>query len=456
MTKLPAVDRRITLSLSELQIEGNSDGPLFIKWFPREVGCWRDVLQLTDNRRIKYDIIIATTAIGNQKKSVKTRRKLPKASPPLSNSSNFPVSILSRQSRQNNALLKVPTANQSLLSNPAAQPRRCVPKYKNESNKENICENRNGTKTNALRKGDNKINETRLFEHDKSENDLIEQSINMWSDGSVLPQAFLSSNAPQDIRRATYVKEKIICNSILYEHTENIVDDATCVTDKAQIEFSMLLDKLTFTSADVISSSPQSTRRESIDSINSQSIDKHRTFNISRDQFFDTFTVSDLKIPVNAPSALQSTDLHNSSLNGPKKGDGCFLTTDMKDLRALSPIQLDHNDISRDPIEYLKSSAMSMNRSVQTSDCEYFSFEIIPENVKAVKEAGDMYIEISPPKKHLLPKSMFLSKFIHPSTSKIMKHKILPEEKGMKKLHLNDSSKITSTNTSLFFLSYDF
>lgn len=98
--------------------------------------------------------------------------------------------------------------------------------------------------------------------------------------------------------------------------------------------------------------------------------------------------------------------MHNSSLIEPMKGDGCFLISDMKDLRASSPIQSQHNNISKNPSEYSRQSITNINRSVQISDCEYFSFETIPENVKVAKETGDMYIEISPPKKHLLSKCL--------------------------------------------------
>ncbi|EZA59316.1 Protein abnormal spindle [Ooceraea biroi] len=444
VTKVPAIERQITLSLSELEIQGNSNGTMHIRWSPREAGCWRDVLQLTDNRRIKYDIVIATTAKDNKKKNVKTRKKPPKASLSLSSSSNFSVSIINKPYQQSNTSLKVPTINQSLVSNLGAQTRKCIPSFKNESNKENIYGGKNGTKTHMLQIGDNKIiNETHHYGHDKSENSLFEQSINVWSDGSVLPQALLPSNVPQDIRRATYVKERKPCNNVLYEHSEQIkeqTENTVYTADKAQTEFSMLLDKLTFTSVDVISSSLQSTRRESIDSTISQSIDKHRTFNISRDQFFDTFAVSDTRIPVNAPSALQSTDVCDSSLIESKKEDGCSLISDMNNFRASSPINSQHNDLLKDPTEYFKRSTTNINRSVQTSDYEYFSFEIIPENVEATKETGDMYIEISPPKKPLSYKSMFSSKLVkNTRTGKITKNK--SEERNMKKLHLNDSRK---------------
>ena len=50
-------------------------------WEPRESGSWRDILQLSDNRRIKYDIPLTLTSIdthkgGNGKEGGKTKRKI--------------------------------------------------------------------------------------------------------------------------------------------------------------------------------------------------------------------------------------------------------------------------------------------------------------------------------------------------------------------------------------------
>jgi len=444
---MPVAERQIMLSLSELEIPGNDSSIICIKWSPKEAGCWRDVLQFTDNRRIKYDIIIATIAKANKKKNIKTRKPT-KVSPPLSNSSNFSMSMVNKQQMS----LKSRTTNQSFISNLDIQIKQSIPNYKNISNKENIYEEKNKTKIymqKQLQKEDNRINETHHYQGDKSNiNNNLFESINMWSDGSVLPQVPLSSNVPQEIRRATYIKEKRPCNNDLQKCNKEVAEDTACITEKAQVEFSMLLDKFTFTSTNLISSSPQFTKRESIDSMSSQSVDKHRTFNIS-DQFFDTFPISDTKIPINTSSELQLTSLHNSSLIELKKENGCSLITDMKDLRASSPIQ--HDDILKDSTEYLKYSTMNINHSTQTNDCEYFSFEVIPENIGRTKETGDMYIEISPPKKHLSSKSMFSSKFVkNMRIGKITKNKTLCEEKNMKKLHLNDISECTSKKNYIF------
>jgi len=348
--------RRITLNLSELEIQGNSNGTIHIKWSPKEAGCWRDILQLTDNRRIKYDIIIMTTAKVDNR-SNKIRKKL-KPAIPLSNSSNLSTSMANKQFHQNN-MLKVPTIDQSLGNNFDTQVKQCKSKCENDLNKENILNKNNETKTYASQ-AKNRINRMYHNRHEKFENILCEQNINgVWSDGSVLPQVLLSSNVPQDIRRTTYIKEKRPCSSILYEHNEEIDENKESDKDKAQSDFSILLNKFTFTSTDVIASSPEPARRESTESTTSQIIDKHRTFNISHGQFFETSAIYDTKAPVNAASVLQPC-LHNLS---PIKSDGCSLITDIKDLISSSPIQFQHR-IPKEPNEYTKHFTVDINPNI--------------------------------------------------------------------------------------------
>jgi len=422
--------RRIILNLSELEIQGNSNGTIHIKWSPKEAGCWRDILQLTDNRRIKYDIIIMT--IAKVDKSNKVRRKL---KPAISNSSNISTSMANKQF-QNNPL-KVSTIDQSLGNNFGTQIKQCKSKCENDLNKENIL-NKNETKTYASQ-AKNRINGMCHNGHEKLENVLCEQNINVWSDSSVLPQVLLPSNVPQDIRRTTYIKERKPCSSILYEEVnENMESDK----DKAQSDFSILLNKFTFTSTDVIASSPEPARRESTESTTSQITDKHRTFNISHGQFFETSAIYDTKAPVNAASVLQPC-LHNLS---PIKSDGCSLITDIKDLISSSPIQFQHH-IPKEPNEYTKHFTVDINPNIQTSNYEYFTFEVIPKNVTA-KKTEDMYIEISPPKNFRSKMvSMSVSKLNSARAGRITKNNALYEDGNRKKLQLT----VSATSELCFF-----
>ncbi|XP_024873817.1 protein abnormal spindle-like, partial [Temnothorax curvispinosus] len=455
VTKLPSTERQIGVSVSELEIQGNGNGTIYIKWSPKEAGCWRDVLQLTDSRQIKYDIIIATTA-KDDKKGNKARRRL-KPSLLLSNSSSLSTSTVNKQFHRNNTLststvnkqfhrnntLKVPTMSQSLVDNLGAQVKRCESKYENNLDKENILNRNNEVKTCTSLAKDDGIDGTYRNGHDKLENILCEQNTNVWIDGSVLQQVLVPSNGPQDIRRATYIKEDGPCG-VLYEHNEEVDGNKECDKDKARSDFSILLNKFTFTSADVISSSPEPVRRESTDSPSLQTVDKHRTFNISRSQFFETSAIYDTKTPADEAPALQPAGLHNLS---PIKPDGCTLVNDIKNLISSSPIQFQRRIISKDPNECAKHFTVDINPSSQTTNCEYFSFEVIPKNVEAAKKMGDVYIEISPPKKHFHSKmvSMSISKLSSAKTGRVTKNNTSCDAGNKKKLQLSVSAAKRNT-----------
>ncbi|XP_015610094.1 abnormal spindle-like microcephaly-associated protein homolog isoform X2 [Cephus cinctus] len=73
VTKQPSVERRILLDCLELHIKAENSVPLIISWTPNVVGSWRDIIQLTDNRRIKYDVAIITTCVDSRKLKVTNR-----------------------------------------------------------------------------------------------------------------------------------------------------------------------------------------------------------------------------------------------------------------------------------------------------------------------------------------------------------------------------------------------
>jgi len=406
LTKLPCAERQITLSVSELEIQGYNFGTIYIKWFPKEAGCWRDVVQLTDNRRVKYDIVISTTA-KSDKKTIKTMRK------PLLPKSNFSTSVAQKPFQQN----KISNASTAkilpLVNNFDTQVKQHKSKYKNNLNKENVFKIE--TRTDILREKDkcNKINEN----HERNKLDLSDQSMNVsWKDGNVLPQILLPLNEPQDIRRATYIKEKS-CNNIIRKHDERVTENTASMRNNAQSDFSIMLNKFTLTSTDALLSSPQVIK----ESINLQSSDKHRTFDI----------VDFIEVPATSPAGS-----HNLSLN---KFEMSFVT-DVNNLIASSPIgKLQHCDTSKEPDEYSKHFTIDVNRNTQKSECEYFSFEVIPENIEGAKKAGDVYIEISPPKKHSHSKSLFMSSKSSARTGKITKNKALCDMKSVRKLNVATS-----------------
>ncbi|XP_020277492.1 protein abnormal spindle isoform X2 [Pseudomyrmex gracilis] len=441
VTKAPAPERHITLTSSELDIEGNDIGVIYIKWTPREAGCWRDVLQLTDNKRVKYNIHIATTA-KSFKKSNKPQKK---AAKPLSSGfSNHAASISNKRVQQNNEI-QIPVLNQPrLITHFEAKQSRS--KYEIGSNKENICSANGETKLGALQGRNDGVNRHSV----KMENVLYEQNANVWNDGSILPQVLLPSNELQDSRRVTYVKERRHYGGVLYEHNEEeeeeeeeekkeVPKDTT--SDKPQSDFSMLLDKFTLASVnEARPSSPRSSKQESMEESSSQSGDKHRTFNISPGK---SFVVSALSPSCNKTIAKtthnnvlsQSVGVYNLS---PIKFDGCSLANGPTDIISSSPITHFACDGSRDFREQSRRFAIdTIDRGVQTTPKDYFVFEIIPEK----RKSGDMYIEISPPKKsHLLSKTVSASVTKLSNPGRVFKNKpVYDGRRKHKELRLNST-----------------
>ncbi|XP_012254838.2 protein abnormal spindle [Athalia rosae] len=75
VTKKPPPERAVVLSLSKWKIHPQQDEELLISWTARELGTSRDIIQLTDSRRIKYDIALTTTTITGKKHGAKNNVK---------------------------------------------------------------------------------------------------------------------------------------------------------------------------------------------------------------------------------------------------------------------------------------------------------------------------------------------------------------------------------------------
>lgn len=368
--------------------------------------------------------MIATIA-KNDKKISKTGRK------PLLPKSNFPVPVAKKSFQQTNTLSETSTAKvQPLVNNLNTQVKQYKSKCVSDLNKENVFNKNSQTKIDILQKEDkehNKINGN--LECNKL--DLFDHSMNVsWKDGSILPQTFLPLNKPQDIRRATYIKDKS-CNNILHKY--NTAENAENVENTAQSDISIMLNKFTLTSTDALASSPQ-VKIELTQPINLQNSDKHRTF----------YIIDTQEVP-----AIQPAGSHTLS---PNKFEMSFVN-DMNNLIASSPIgKLQYSNTPKEPLnqnEHMKHFAV--NHSTQKSECEYFSFEVNPENVEEAKKAGELYIEISPPKKHSHSR---LTSISTPSAKmgRVTKNKSLYDIKSAKKLHVISTSKFLLL--SFFFLIY--
>ncbi|CAB0027875.1 unnamed protein product [Trichogramma brassicae] len=65
ISKFPPPERNINISATEWAIDPESDALLEITWKPIESGSWRDILQLSDSRRIKYDVPLSLNCDGS-------------------------------------------------------------------------------------------------------------------------------------------------------------------------------------------------------------------------------------------------------------------------------------------------------------------------------------------------------------------------------------------------------
>ncbi|XP_014473333.1 PREDICTED: protein abnormal spindle [Dinoponera quadriceps] len=394
ITKVPDAKRQITLNTDKLEIPGQSSSTISIKWSPKEAGCWRDVLQLTDNRRIKYDIAIATTANINKERG---QKKLSKKATSKLTVPSVPLTVNNRLC-QDNVSLSVPSnSGQSLLISVNKQMKGGDLRRQNNSNKENILRKYHEVK--IYTQDNNRSARPGHHGYHESTSILSEQHSNVWSDGSVLPQTLLPSSAPQEIRRATYVKEKKHYNgtTTIYECSEEVTEDVACVRDRTESNFSMLINELKLTTTDVVTVSPKllkesagftERRRCSLnveDAHEGAHEERNKTFNVDH----RPFEISAISIPEIVLSPV------------PRPLEYCELSFkhDVNSLIASSPIlQRARNDVSRtERSEYFVDSIDCSGRV----DRDYFNCATILENDENAEETGgDVYIEISPPRKY--------------------------------------------------------
>ncbi|XP_012279874.1 protein abnormal spindle isoform X2 [Orussus abietinus] len=127
ITKTPPSERNLSLNANELTIEADSFVILNISWIPRESGSWHDIIQLTDNRRIKYDVAIVTSAINYKK--LKGRGKIKKDNMACLKGNGLPTTYSKRSTDQSDGGIYPPSK------------KICPDSIRNEQNKENICSN---------------------------------------------------------------------------------------------------------------------------------------------------------------------------------------------------------------------------------------------------------------------------------------------------------------------------
>ena len=134
VTKRPPQERNVNLSFSNTSIEVNTSATLEISWSPKESGSWRDVLQLTDNRRVKYDIPLVMHAPDPRKKDLKSR---PKVRKPL-----FSTSNTTQTSYPSRNILTLPKESSNIKKNVQPRSKRTrMDCFVEEPDKENMSKN---------------------------------------------------------------------------------------------------------------------------------------------------------------------------------------------------------------------------------------------------------------------------------------------------------------------------
>lgn len=418
VTKVPDAKRQITLNADKLEILGQSSGTISMKWFPIEAGCWRDVLQFTDNKRIKYDITIVTTAKVNKGKTQKRPSK--KAISSKLSVSSAPT--INKRLYQDNTLLRVPSnVKQPLFANVNKQTRGDEPKRESSLNKENILNKYQNVKIHTLRE-DNR--NARPHHGYREPSILSEQHSNVWSDGSVLSQSFFASSAPQEIRRATYLKEKRHCNNVttIYERSEEVIENVACAGDRCESNFSMLINELKFTATGVVTISPRPVKKESTESTNSLNVEA------ARDERNKTFAVGHRTFEA---SAISIPEIVLSPVTRPLDYCESSFKDGVNNLIASSPILQRSLNAPRTDRSGCFVDSVDCSRRI---DCDYFSCTTVPRrDIEIAKKADDVYIEISPPRKY---HSKPYAPLFNTKIGKITKEKNPCNSRGAKGLQL--------------------
>lgn len=399
------------MNTDKLEIPGQSSSTISIKWSPIETGCWRDILQLTDNRKIKYDIAIVTTAKINK---IKIQKK------PSKKISKLSVASLSTINKQD--VSSIPNnIGQFLHTNINKQTRGNEAKREISLNKENILSK---CKVKISQEDDRSVRHHHHTHHEPM-NILSEQYSSVWNDGNVLPQVFLASNMPQEIRRATYVKEKKHCNgtTAIYECNE-VTEDIACTGGRSEENFSMLINKMKFTTTNIMAS-PEPLKKESMEfmtlpNVGGARYEKNKTYAVDH----RTFEVSAISVPEISSIVL-------SPVTRPLEYHESSFKDDANNLIASSPIlQQSYNNVPS-TAERSGCFADSIDCS-RRIDCEFFNCMTVPGDIETAKKE-DIYIEISPPRKY---QSKPCSPLFNTKTGRIMKERSLYNGKSAKGFQL--------------------
>ncbi|XP_043476721.1 abnormal spindle-like microcephaly-associated protein homolog [Leptopilina heterotoma] len=473
VTKRPPPERNVDLSFTNAMIEANSEITLGITWSPAEAGSWREVLQLTDGRRVKYEIPLVMQAPDLRKKDQKSRRAARK---PLIQKSNttqqsYPSKNVMIHQKED---CQLKTFDKNPLQSRIKRTR--IDSYLDEPDKENIAkvnENFNElTIMNEMKKQRKEfLNATAIistddfaltpvkFNKENTQITQISQTNNVKF--SMAKQSKEYNFSPQEsfvimeeriemktLRRETYVKTPKYRDMItIEEHDESteVFDDSLSPTIEEKFNFSGIIDNINFTPKDnVFELSPDCEKLSDSDS--------------KANTTFEIVEMNDEKIilppsPIRKPSTfLKPTRLANN-------------------FEALTPIQ----PAPKRKVEFASSSLLSMDcsnfaetprrcgntsyRDLDTStvkDILEADMWVKPEHIVPVRREkrkenlNDTFeldpktvLEISPPKKCSISKSCTLE--ISPPKSRFSRQ-LSPRKRIAKRISPTKSGKIVKNH----------
>ncbi|KAK2581210.1 hypothetical protein KPH14_008009 [Odynerus spinipes] len=353
VTKKPSEDRHIELEISHMTIQSNSNLIIPVKWSPKEIGCWRDVIQFTDNRRIKYDVAVITTAKNPFMKCNKQKKSMPLLLQPSKQITNT-----NTQPYDGKQILR----NKSIHQDNFLSLDKHIKKEKSYStqDKENIVnvgmsykhtiESFEGKHDSAFSK---KNSDEFLQFMDSSAFNLTVQNTDQKLINKKREYINKMQNIPSDIleeievRRETYVKETTCSQNVTIGMAKKeIYEDSLSPQNKnISSEFSILINNLALESTNVLgSSSNQYKTSIKNTSIDDNYIESVETMSVQTDGN-GTYNLSPM-LSINGTSNLNINNVFNGSPD---------LLIKTKDLELYQPNHLSPNIDSSSPIRSLKN-----------------------------------------------------------------------------------------------------
>lgn len=387
--------------MSHTTIQSNSNTIVSIKWSPKKVGCWRDVLQFTDSRRIKYDVAIITTAKNSTTKCNKQQPLIPLSSKQLTNRD--------RKVYEEKKVFKNKTTYQESFSSFDKQIQKDVSRLQSIQDEENIanmCMNYKHTTESIKKKCDNVIpkknsdeflkfidssafNLTVVNTDHKLSNNKKELVNQMQSIPSIISEDI-------EIRRETYVKGTVHSKNISTTDREDIYEDSLSpqVLNNGS-EFSVLMNNLALEPTNILETSSNQHRTSTKDTFicNNYTDNYAETMSVQTDGN-GTYNLSPM-LSINSISNQNQNSMSNRTLDLSIRTQNVELWRPKQlpeNIHCLSPINTSKNDWANTPCTGVLPSSSPISSTSNFNTKQYSTTYKDPMTVKDVLEA-DLWVK---------------------------------------------------------------